>query len=59
MFAGGAVGIARYDVGVGANAEYWVGSDVGSHFTQLRLQMGGEYSRHPMPFLEAGIRRAF
>lgn len=59
LFAGGAVGIARYNVGLDGRAEYWIGSDVGSQFTQLRVQLGGEYSRHPMPFLEVGIRRAF
>ena len=59
MFVGGAVGIARYNTGLGAHADYWVGSDVGGHFTQLRVQIGGEYSHHPMPFLELGVRRAF
>jgi hypothetical protein len=58
-FAGGAVGLARYNVGLDGQAEYWIGSDIGGRFTQLRLQMGGEYSHHPMPFLEVGIRRAF
>ena len=59
MFAGGAVGVARYNVGLDTQAEYWIGSDIGSRSTQLRVQAGGEYSRHPMPVLELGIRRAF